>query len=92
MELFLNSFDTLSTLAVNGKTYCYYAINGGELASHHGVRRLPVCSKILLENLLRHEDGISCTSLDIVTLAASAGNSSDQEVPTRKSPFTPRGY
>ncbi len=86
MELFLNSFDTLSTLAVNGKTYCYYAVNGGELASHHGVRRLPVCSKILLENLLRHEDGISCTSLDIATLAASAGNGSDQEIafhPTR---------
>jgi len=86
MELSLNSFDTLSTLAVNGKTYCYYAVNGGELASHHGVRRLPVCSKILLENLLRHEDGISCTSPDIATLAASAGNGSDQEIafhPTR---------
>ncbi len=39
-----------------------------------------MCSKILLENLLRHEDGISCTRKDIETLAASAGHGSDQEI------------
>ncbi|MEZ5502890.1 MAG: aconitate hydratase AcnA [Halioglobus sp.] len=81
-----NSFDTLATLEVNGKTYHYYAVNGGALADHPSAGRLPVCSKILLENLLRHEDGISCTTRDIETLAASAGCGSDQEIayhPTR---------
>ncbi len=80
MEPSLNSFDTLSSLVLNGKTYTYYAVNGGELAHHATVRRLPVCSKILLENLLRHEDSISCTKQDIAILAASAGNGSDQEI------------
>jgi aconitate hydratase len=75
-----NSFSSLSTLAVNTKTYRYYAINRGELAQHTGVDRLPVCSKILLENLLRHEDGISCTRRDIETLAGSAGRGADREI------------
>ena len=81
-----NSFNTRSTLEVNGKSYHYYAINGGELAGHSSVARLPVCSKILLENLRRHEDGISCTRGDIESLAASGGSGSDQEIayhPTR---------
>ena len=75
-----NSFNTLSALDVKGKTYQYYAVNGGALATHNTVARLPVCSKILLENLLRHEDGISCTREDIETLAGSAGHGSDQEI------------
>ena len=81
-----NSFNTLSTLDVNGTTYHYFAVNGGALATHTTVARLPVCSKILLENLLRHEDGMSCTRQDIETLAGSAGGGSDQEIayhPTR---------
>ena len=75
-----NTFNTSSTLSVDGKTYQYYAINGGELAVHDSVARLPVCSKILLENLLRHEDGISCSREDIEVLAASNGHGSDQEI------------
>ncbi len=80
MHASINSFNALSTLEVDGKTYSYFAVNGGELAAHSTVNRLPVCSKILLENLLRHEDGISCTRNDIESLAASAGHGSDQEI------------
>ena len=71
---------------MDGKTYQYYAVNGGDLAAHNSVTRLPVCTKILLENLLRHEDGISCSREDIEVLAASNGRGSDQEIayhPTR---------
>jgi aconitate hydratase len=81
-----NSFSTRSKLTVDGKTYRYYAINGGDLAGHDSASRLPVCTKILLENLLRHEDGISCSREDIEVLAASRGKGSDQEIayhPTR---------
>jgi aconitate hydratase len=81
-----NSFNTRSTLTVDGKNYRYYAINGGDLAGHESATRLPVCTKILLENLLRHEDGISCSGEDIEVLAASGGKGSDQEIayhPTR---------
>ncbi|MDH3992307.1 MAG: hypothetical protein OEV47_05325, partial [Gammaproteobacteria bacterium] len=73
MEPSRNSFNTRSTLTVDGKTYQYYAINGGDLSAQASVARLPVCTKILLENLLRHEDGISCSREDIEVLAASNG-------------------
>jgi aconitate hydratase len=75
-----NSFNTASTLEVNGKAYRYYAIAGGELAGHDTIARLPVSSKILLENLLRHEDGVNCTREDIQALAGSAGHGSAQEI------------
>ena len=73
MAISKNSFNTCSALTVDGKNYRYYAINGGDLSAHNSVARLPVCTKILLENLLRHEDGVSCTRDDIEALAASAG-------------------
>ena len=75
-----NSFNTRATLTVDDKTYQYYAVNGGDLASHSSAGRLPVCTKILLENLLRHEDGVSCSREDIEVLAASQGHGSDQEI------------
>ena len=86
MAISKNSFNTCSALTVDGKNYRYYAINGGDLSAHNSVARLPVCTKILLENLLRHEDGISCSREDIEVLAASNGRGSDQEIayqPTR---------
>ena len=86
MGLSKNSFNTRSTLTVDGKAYQYYAISGGDFSTHSSVARLPVCTKILLENLLRHEDGISCSREDIEVLAASNGRGSDQEIayhPTR---------
>ena len=75
-----NSFDTLSTLTVNGQSMRFFAINGGELAAHPDIKRLPATTKILLENLLRHEDGFSCSREDIEALVASAGHGSEQEI------------
>ncbi|NDV12305.1 aconitate hydratase AcnA [Crenobacter caeni] len=75
-----NSFNTLSTLEVNGKTYRYYALQGGELAGCAAVRRLPVSTRILMENLLRHEDGISVTRHHIEALAGSQGKAVEQEI------------
>ncbi len=75
-----NSFNTKATLHVNGKDWVYFDINGGDLAKHSNVSRLPVSSKILLENLLRHEDGLTCTPDDIEALAVSRGRGSDQEI------------
>src|SRR5690606_20824456 len=39
------------------------------LENKYNVARLPYCHKVLLENLLRHEDGINVTLHDIVALA-----------------------
>lgn len=75
-----NSFNTQSTLTVNGKSWTYFDLKGGELAGHAGVGRLPISTKILLENLLRHENGLSCSREDIEALANSAGKASAQEI------------
>jgi len=75
-----NSFNTLSTLLLQDKKYRYFAISGGDLAAFPAISRLPMATKILLENLLRHEDDLSCSREDIEALVASAGRASDQEI------------
>ena len=58
-----NSFDTRTTLNVGNTEYGIYSVKALEGA--YGVGRLPFAQKILLENLLRHEDGINVTRDDI---------------------------
>ena len=59
--------DTKTTLEVNGRSYRIYSLEA--LAGSHDISRLPYSLKILLENLLRHEDGINITREDIAALA-----------------------
>lgn len=59
----LNSFQTKSTFAIDGKTYTFYDLNC--LPKELDVGRLPYSLKVLLENLLRLEDGVSVTRQDI---------------------------
>ncbi|GAB3384499.1 aconitate hydratase AcnA [Lysobacter fragariae] len=51
----LDSFATRAQLAVNGKSYTYFSLP--ELGKRFDLSKLPYSMKILLENLLRHEDG-----------------------------------
>ena len=60
-----NSFDARSTLTVNGKDHEIYRLDAVP-----GSDRLPYSLKILLENLLRHEDGRTVTKEDISAMAA----------------------
>jgi len=55
-----NSFDARNTLTVDGKDYEIY-----QLTRVSGTERLPFSMKILLENLLRHEDGKTVNKEDI---------------------------
>ncbi len=80
MSMSKDSFKTKSQLDVNGVCYSYFAVNGGVLAGREELAKLPVSSKILLENLLRHEDGVTCTRDDIEALVASGGHGSNQEI------------
>ena len=59
--------DTETMLDVNGKSYRIYSL--AALADRHDISRLPYSLKILLENLLRHEDGVNITREDIAALA-----------------------
>ncbi len=64
----LNSLQTQSTLTVGGKSYHIFSLPA---LAHWGldVARLPMSMRILLENLLRHEDGLSVKRSDIETVA-----------------------
>jgi aconitate hydratase len=52
-----NSFDTRTTLSVDGASFDIFSLPALERAGHGGLSRLPYSLKILLENLLRCEDG-----------------------------------
>ena len=63
----MNSFGARATIEASGREYEVYrldAVGQGKLT------RLPFSLKILLENLLRHEDGKTVTADDVNTLAA----------------------
>lgn len=75
----LNNFQTRSTFNAAGKTYTFFDLN--RLAKEKDVGRLPFSLKILLENLLRLEDGVSVTEKDIHALLNwSAKTPSDDEI------------
>jgi aconitate hydratase len=75
-----NSFDSYATLEANGKTYGYYSLQSEQVAGLADISRLPNSIKVLLENLLRHEDGVACTQEDIRALAKSAEQATSQEI------------
>ena len=61
----LDSFRCCKTLKAGGKTYAYYSLPVAEKNGLKGISRLPFSMKVLLENLLRNEDGRTVTKEDI---------------------------
>ena len=64
----LNSFDSRGTLTSGNKSYTIYRLPA-LAAKGFNLSRLPFSLKILLENLLRREDGVNVTAGDICFLA-----------------------
>lgn len=63
-----DSLNTLSTLDVNGNSYEYYSLP--KAAKELGnIDKLPASMKVLLENLLRNEDGETVTREDLSAMA-----------------------
>ncbi|GGH29923.1 aconitate hydratase A [Alsobacter metallidurans] len=65
----LDSFKSRKKLKVGEKTYVYYSLKDAEQNGLEGISSLPVSLKILLENLLRFEDGRTVTKEDIKSIA-----------------------
>jgi aconitate hydratase len=63
----LDSFATRDTLKVNGSSYQIASLT--KLGERFDIKRLPYSMKILLENLLRHEDGVNVTKKEIEAVA-----------------------
>jgi len=80
-----NSFATRSRLTVNGREFVYYSLPELERRGFSKVATLPYSLKILLENLLRLEDGIAVQSGDVEALA----NWDPTAVPDREIAFSP---
>src|SRR4051794_13604758 len=80
----LDSFKCLRPLKVGSKTYAYYSLAAAEKNGLKGISRLPFSMKVLLENLLRHEDGRTVSKEDIQAIAHWLKNkSSDHEIAFR---------
>jgi aconitate hydratase len=65
----LDSFKSRSTLTVRGKDYVYFSLAEAEKNGLEGISRLPHSMKVVLENLLRFEDGVTVTKADILAVA-----------------------
>ncbi|POF32636.1 aconitate hydratase AcnA [Roseibium marinum] len=65
----LDSFKCKKTLTAGGKTYTYFSIPEAEKNGLEGVSRLPFSLKVVLENLLRFEDGRTVKKEDILACA-----------------------
>ena len=80
----LDSFKCRKTLKVGSKSYVYFSLTAAEKNGLKGVSRLPYSMRVLLENLLRHEDGQTVTKDDIKAVVAWLKNrTSDREIAFR---------
>jgi aconitate hydratase len=67
----MNSFDAKSTLTVGGSKFEYFSLEKAEKAGAGPISTLPFSMKVMVENLLRFEDGVTVTKDDILTLIRS---------------------
>ena len=77
-----DSFKCRRTLKVGAKDYVYFSLPEAEKNGLAGISKLPFSMKVLLENLLRSEDGTTVKKADIEAIAAWArdGGKSDKEI------------
>jgi aconitate hydratase len=78
-----NSFDAKATLSVGDRDYEIHRLDA--LQAEHDVARLPFSLKILLENLLRNEDGETIRADDVIALARWDARAQ----PSKEIAFTP---
>ena len=72
-----NSFGAASTLRVDNDEYRYFRLAALEKNGIGNIGRLPFSTKILLENLLRQEDGRRVSAADIEYVAGGAASRGD---------------
>ena len=65
----LDSFKCARELMIGKESYSYYDLGEAEKNGLKGISKLPRSLKVLLENLLRHEDGTTVTKADIQAIA-----------------------
>jgi aconitate hydratase len=69
-----NSFSSRTTLRLRGREYVIHSLAALEKAGVGSISRLPYSIRVLLENLLRHEDGRTVKAEDIEFVARRTGS------------------
>ena len=82
----LDSFKCRKTLDVDGTSYTYFDLNDAAKNGLGDLSKLPVSLKVLLENLLRTEDGVAVKQADIQAMATWLANKGKTEVEIAFSP------
>ncbi len=63
-----NSFKSLDTISSSGKDYKIFNLKNAEKNGLEGISKLPKSLKVLLENLLRYEDGLTVNKKQILAI------------------------
>ncbi len=74
----LNTYKTFSAISINGKKYGYFDLKKIANLYNFDLKKVPFSSKILLENLLRNEDGISVTKRMISNFCKRITNNNNE--------------
>ncbi len=82
----LNSFNARTTLSAGGKSYTYFDLKAASANGLGDISRLPTSLKVLLENLLRTEDGVAVKAADILAMTSWLVNKGKNEVEIAFSP------
>ena len=82
----LNSFNARSTISAGGKTYSYFDLKAASANGLGDISKLPISLKVLLENLLRTEDGVAVKAADILAMTSWLVNKGRNEVEIAFSP------
>src|SRR5579885_247724 len=75
-----NTFGAASKLGVGDAEYEIFRLSSLEEQNIGQVSRLPFSTRILLENLLRQEDGQEVTADDVADVARGAGEPNSEEI------------
>jgi aconitate hydratase len=76
----LDTFKSRSTLQVGAKNYAYFDLGAAAKNGVGDIARLPISLKVLLENLLRCEDGVAVKAADIRAMAQWLDNRGKEEI------------
>src|SRR5262245_45040611 len=80
----MNSFGSKSKLTAGSSTFDYFSLEQADKAGAGSIARMPFSLKVMLENLLRFEDGSTVSREDILALVRSAGGPpQDKEIAFR---------
>ena len=80
----MNSFGAKSALTAGNTKYEYYSLEQAEKSGAGSLANLPFSLKVMLENLLRFEDGSTVTTDDVRSVATSiAANAPEKEIAFR---------